>query len=79
MFPARSRSKIGNEQLVAGIWLYGDDLKFDDPRTAARAERRTLTSERDQLHDEREQLLRTHYAGAVPLDLLKEEQDRISR
>jgi len=31
------------------------------------------------LNDEREALLRAHLAGAVPLDLLKTEQDRIAR
>jgi site-specific DNA recombinase len=31
------------------------------------------------LTDERAKLLHAHYAGAVPLDLLKTEQERISR
>lgn len=37
-----------------------------------------LTHERDRLDDERLKLLQAHYAGAVPIDLLKSEQDRIS-
>ncbi|GAA2187428.1 hypothetical protein GCM10009786_12330 [Leucobacter alluvii] len=37
-----------------------------------------LTSERDRLDDERMKLLKAHYAGAVPIDLLKQEQDRIA-
>lgn len=37
-----------------------------------------LATERNQLEDERLKLLQAHYAGAVPLDLLKSEQDRIS-
>lgn len=37
--------------------------------------RRQLTS----LEDERNKLMRAHYAGAVPLDLLKTEQGRINR
>lgn len=37
-----------------------------------------LTSERDRLDDERMKLLQAHYAGAVPIDLLKQEQDRIA-
>lgn len=36
-------------------------------------------AERDELADERTKLLRAHYAGAVPLDLLAGEQDRIAR
>lgn len=32
---------------------------------------------REKLRDERTKLLQAHYAGAVPLDLLKTEQDRI--
>ena len=37
-----------------------------------------LTSERDRLDDERMKLFKAHYAGAVPIDLLKQEQDRIA-
>ena len=37
-----------------------------------------LTSERDRLDNERMKLLQAHYAGAVPIDLLKQEQDRIA-
>lgn len=37
-----------------------------------------LTSERDRLDDERMKLLQAHYAGAVPIDLLKQEQERIA-
>ena len=37
-----------------------------------------LTNERDRLDDERMKLLQAHYAGAVPIDLLKQEQDRIA-
>lgn len=53
--------------------------QFDDLHTASKAERRTLMTERDRLRDERRSLLHAHHAGAVPLDLLKEEQDRLSR
>ncbi len=35
-------------------------------------------AERDRLDDERMKLLQAHYAGAVPIDLLKQEQDRIA-
>lgn len=53
--------------------------QFDDLHAASKVERRTLSAERDKLRDERRSLLHAHHAGAVPLDLLKEEQDRISR
>lgn len=43
-------------------------------RVAKRQEKRLA-----RLDDERRKLLQAHYADAVPLDLLKEEQDRISR
>lgn len=37
-----------------------------------------LTKERARLEDEQGKLLQAHYAGAIPLDLLKKEQNRIS-
>ena len=37
-----------------------------------------LATRRAQLEDEQEKQLRAHYAGAVPLELLKREQDRIT-
>lgn len=40
---------------------------------------RSLTTRRTNLKDQRHQLLQAHYAGAVPLDLLKTEQDRLTR
>lgn len=53
--------------------------QFDDLHAASKAERHTLAVERDQLREERRSLLHAHHAGAVPLDLLREEQDRIAR
>ncbi len=53
--------------------------QFDDLHSANKVERHTLAAERDKLRDERRSLLHAHHAGAVPLDLLKEEQDRIAR
>ncbi|MPV49805.1 hypothetical protein GCG21_07255 [Pseudactinotalea sp. HY160] len=53
--------------------------QFDELREAAKKERSALAAERDKLRDERRSLLHAHHAGAVPLDLLKEEQDRIAR
>ena len=40
---------------------------------------RSLTVRRTSLEDERRRLLQAHYAGAVPLELLKEEQERLGR
>ncbi len=47
--------------------------------TARNRSRQHAGVERDKLRDERRGLLHAHRAGAVPLDLLEEEQDRISR
>jgi site-specific DNA recombinase len=49
-----------------------------DLHRSAERERQQLERERDRLHDEQASLLQAHYAGAVPLDLLKQEQTRIS-
>ena len=38
-----------------------------------------FTTQKERLLTERTRLLQAHYAGAVPLDLLKSEQDRIAR
>ena len=40
---------------------------------------RSLTARRTNLEDERRRLLQAHYGGAVPLELLKEEQNRLGR
>jgi site-specific DNA recombinase len=54
-------------------------LDYVDTLLPAR-DKRVRTAERrvSQLKDERDLLLRAHYAGAVPLDQLREEQDRIT-
>ncbi len=49
-----------------------DRLLADDSH-----ELEALAKERNQLEEERLTVLKAHYAGAVPLDLLKQEQDRI--
>jgi site-specific DNA recombinase len=46
---------------------------------SAETENRRLSTQKSRLTNERNQLLQAHYAGAVPLDLLKTEQARISR
>ena len=37
-----------------------------------------LTTRQQQLEDQRHKLLKAHYAGAIPLDLLKKEQDQLT-
>lgn len=46
---------------------------------AIEAERGDLTTQQERLTKERTRLLQAHYVGAIPLDLLKEEQNRIAR
>ncbi|BCN69576.1 hypothetical protein RE943_30490 [Prescottella equi] len=46
---------------------------------AIEAERRDLTIQQERLTKERTRLLQAHSVGAIPLDLLKEEQTRIAR
>jgi transposase-like protein len=53
--------------------------EFDQLHDIARRERHAYESERADLLDERGKLLQAHYAGAIPIDLLKTEQERISR
>lgn len=51
--------------------------EFDHLMASESKELNRLATERDRLEDERMKVLQAHYAGAVPLDLLKIEQDRI--
>ncbi len=53
--------------------------EFDRLHATARHERQAYQRERDELLNERKKLLQAHYAGAIPLDLLGEEQERIAR
>jgi len=50
---------------------------FDQLEAASGDERAVLTAQRDKLEAERLKLVQAHYADAIPLDLLKTEQDRI--
>ena len=52
--------------------------KFDQMMSEGAVELADLASRRTQLEGEQEKLLQAHYAGAIPLDLLKREQDRIT-
>ena len=53
--------------------------EFDRLHATARHERQAYQHERDELLAERKKLLQAHSAGAIPLDLLSEEQERIAR
>ena len=53
--------------------------QFSQLHATVKQERNAHVLERDDLQTERSKLLQAHYAGAVPLDLLKSEQDRIGR
>ena len=50
---------------------------FDQLEASSQDERHLLTSQRDKLEAERLKLIQAHYADAIPLDLLKTEQERI--
>jgi site-specific DNA recombinase len=51
---------------------------FDRLHAASETERKGLAQQRVELTAQRKKLLDAHYAGAVPLDLLKTEQERIA-
>lgn len=53
--------------------------QFDQLQATSKQERNAHKLERDALRNERAKLLQAHYAGAVPLDLLATEQERIAR
>jgi site-specific DNA recombinase len=57
--------------------LLSDELGLN--RAAAEVEELALTKQRARLLNERAKLLQAHYARAVPVDLLKAEQDRIGQ
>ena len=50
---------------------------FDALAAASADERATLSAQKAKLEAEQVKLLQAHYADAIPLDLLKTEQDRI--
>ena len=51
---------------------------FDTLQAGSATERRQMQSQCVELSAQRQKLLDAHYAGAIPLDLLKSEQDRIA-
>lgn len=64
----------GAPQIIAAV-----TADLDAERAVAAKERRRLAAAKSRLDAERTLLLQAHYAGAIPLDLLKAEQNRISR
>ena len=67
-----------NEHSKAGIRrVLSEDL--EDERAEAETDRRVQQRRIQKLKDERQKLLDGYYAGAIPLDLLKTEQERIGR
>jgi hypothetical protein len=50
---------------------------FDQLEAATDDERALLNTQKEKLDAERLKLVQAHYADAIPLDLLKSEQDRI--
>ena len=53
--------------------------EFRTSRKQVESEQADLKREQEKLERERQKLLEAHYAGAIPLDLLGREQERISR
>ncbi len=51
---------------------------FEALQASTTAQRRDLAKERTKLIGQRQKLLAAHYAGAIPIDLLKSEQERIA-
>ncbi len=51
---------------------------FDTLQAGSATERKQMDNQRIELTAQRQKLLDAHYAGAIPLDLLKIEQDRIA-
>ena len=57
-------------------WL---DSQIDKLGEESKVELNRLKQQKDKLEREQRKLLQAHYADALPLDLLKEEQDRIGK
>lgn len=53
--------------------------ELTDSRREVAAQREALKKRQDKLNRERRKLMEAHYAGAIPVDLLGQEQDRISK
>ena len=79
------------EARVAGLYqqirLSSDDrreierylrMEFEHIQANRQQDIQRLTTRQQQLEDQRHKLLDAHYAGAIPLDLLKKEQDQLT-
>lgn len=53
--------------------------ELSDARSEVERRRIELKKKHEQLNRERGKLVEAHYAGAIPVDLLGQEQDRISK
>lgn len=53
-------------------------VELKSAKAGAENELRDLARERDKLERQRDKLMQAHYEGAIPVDLLKREQDRIA-
>ncbi len=70
------RIRLSHEQrqrIETAVTSYLESHHEDTARTS-----RSLTRQQQRLHDERTKLLQAHYADAIPLDLMKTEQARIT-
>ena len=91
VFPKKVRKCDDVEEEIAKLYRgieLGEDLKLQtevileqiiELRENAGVERQQLVTRQRRALDERAKLLEAHYANAIPLDLLKIEQERISR
>lgn len=70
---ARATTSYGEH--VAGTLAYHE---FDRLMAAETDELARLTANRDRLEGEQDRLMQAHYADAIPLTVLKREQDRIT-
>ncbi len=53
-------------------------VEFEHIQANRQQDIQRLTTRQQQLEDQRHKLLEAHYAGAIPLDLLKKEQDQLT-
>ena len=69
-----SRSHPANKKPLSGMLHH----EFDRLMAAETEELERVTANRDRLEREQDRLMQAHYADAVPLSVLKREQDRIA-
>ena len=74
-------------ELYQQIRLSSDDRReiehylraeFEHIQASRQQDIQRLTTQQQKLEDQRHKLLEAHYAGAIPLDLLKKEQDQLT-